>query len=739
MNKKGLIFRSHSITKKFGPTIALNNIDMELFSGEIRGFIGENGSGKSTMGALMTGIHEVTSGSMFYHDEEWEPKSMVHALDNGIGIIVQENGTIPQVSVAENIFLGSLEGFKGSHFFEERKVEDFSIDFDKNIYISLDNIYQEGFSKVQEVLKNGDVIFYDSKKSIKAIKKDKYLTNEEKTKLILEKKQLISKAKTNINENKLDLKSLRLNYQNQLFEEYKKAHEILLKQNEDKLANYIAEYNKQAKEIYNQYQANLSKIKEENQKLVDIEVKYQKRRYQNDVLEEGKKYAKKIKGLDNSFELFRRILATDERSLKNRYLNYVNNIYKKNENSFSIKFKKFLLELVFGQFVNRRKLNKYAQLALNKIGVNHINAAIPCGAYDMQDRKLIEIAKTLNKNPEIFIVDETTTSLSEIGRNIIYKQMEKLRDEGKTVLFISHDLDEIKEHCDTLTVLRDGNIVATLTKSKNEFVDEDILRAMIGRDLNGAYYREDYDGSYSDEVVLKMIDGIESNKLKNVNVELHRGEILGVGGLSECGMRELGQALFGNIKMEGGFVYAGEDLKNLITNEVTAMKNKIGYLPKNRDIQGLSQKDTIFSNIALASINNLAKLNFFIFKGSERQVVNKQMVDLSIKANSSQDLISTLSGGNKQKVSLAKWIGNNSEILILDNPTRGVDIGVKQFIYQLMYQMKLEGKSILMISEELPELIGMSDRILIMKDGKINKEFTRSEDLTQEQIVKYMI
>ena len=359
--------------------------------------------------------------------------------------------------------------------------------------------------------------------------------------------------------------------------------------------------------------------------------------------------------------------------------------------------------------------------------------------YDMQQRKLIEIAKCLNKNPEIFIVDETTTALSETGRNLLYKKMNELKNEGKSVLFISHDLDELMEKCDTLTVLRDGNIVANLEKAKNEFDADAIKKYMIGRDLQGDYYRSDYDGSFEDKVVLKMVDASKGRILKNVNLELHKGEILGIGGLSECGMHELGKALFGNISLDGGFVYCGENLDLIVKNESFAMKEGIGYLSKNRDVEALALKTSIFDNIAIASINNIAKYNFFVRKSDEKKLVNKQARELQIKCNSTEDLVSKLSGGNKQKVSLAKWIANDSEILILDCPTRGVDIGVKQFIYQLLYKMKKEGKAILMISEELPELIGMSDRILIMKDGEIKKEFERSKDLTQEQIVEYMI
>ena len=437
--------------------------------------------------------------------------------------------------------------------------------------------------------------------------------------------------------------------------------------------------------------------------------------------------------------MIRKWLKDDVMYLKNHYLNACKEvkdlIIPEKLKNFRLKF----LDTVFGIFVNSKKLRKYSQRALSKIGVNDIYAGVPAFAYDMQARKLIEIAKCLNKNPEIFIVDETTTALSEIGRNLLYKKMEDLKNEGKSVLFISHDLDELMEKCDTLTVLRDGNIVANLTKEKGEFDPEAIKKFMIGRELKGDYYRSDYDGSYDDKVVLKMVDGIEGNKLKHINLELHKGEILGVGGLSDCGMHVLGKALFGNIKMEGGFVYTGENLDQLVNSEVVAMKHRIGYLSKNIDVEALAVKSNIYDNIDIDSINNIAKLNLFVFKGKEKKLVQQQVRDLQIKCNDSSQFVNTLSGGNKQKVSLAKWIANESEILILDCPTRGVDIGVKQFIYQLLYKMKKEGKAIIMISEELPELIGMSDRIVIMKDGEITKEFTRSPELTQEEIVRYMI
>lgn len=684
------IFKASHIVKQFGPTIALNDVDIEIYAGEIRGFIGENGSGKSTMSALMTGIHQKTSGTMWYHGEVWEPGSMIEALNGGIGIIVQENGTISEISVAENIFLGELKQFAGTNYFESRKIEDFSPLFDLDIT------------------------------SIENIKKEYAQLLEGKTKA--EAKNLLKQAKA------------------ALLAEYAKLNEKLLADNTGKKAQIINDFNAQAEKAFNDLNQQLEAINQKYAKNAEgLDAVIQQRRLKNDISEAKKAYKRLIQGLKNKTYMKLDWIAKDVQSLKNCYLNNYQDLKVINENKAARKIREFFLNVIFGLFVNGKKLRKHAGFALSKIGVNDIRPEVITAAYDMQQRKLIEIAKCLNKNPEIFIVDETTTALSETGRNLLYRKMEELKNEGRSVLFISHDLDELMEKCDTLTVLRDGNIVANLDKAKGEFDAEQIKKYMIGRELKGDYYRSDYDGSYSDQVVLKMVDGIEGNQLKHINLELHKGEILGIGGLSECGMHTLGKALFGNIKIEGGFVYTGENLDELVRSESFAMSKKIGYLSKNRDVEALAAKTSIFDNIAIASINNIAKFNFLVTKGSEKKLVDRQVRELQIKCNSAEQLVSTLSGGNKQKVSFAKWIANDSEILILDCPTRGVDIGVKQFIYQLLYKMKLEGKAIIMISEELPELIGMSDRILIMKDGQITKEFTRDKDLTQEQIIEYMI
>lgn len=506
MEKKQIIVEAKHMNKSFGSTVALNDVNITVRRGEILGLIGENGSGKSTVTSIIAGMQKADSGEMVYEGNNWQPVSMIDALEHGIGMIVQETGTVPGITVAENIFLGETERFRK-------------------------------------------------------------------------------------------------------------------------------------------------------------------------------------KGRESKFGL-----------------------------------------------VNKKKMLQEAQRILEGIGASHIHSSMITGMLDLQDRKLIEIAKVMSKNPNVLVVDETTTALSQIGRNIIYNIMKNMKKENKAVVFISHDLEEIMNVCDALTVLRDGKIIVTF--AKEEFNEDLIKTSMIGRELQGDYYRSDYNGSCDDEVILEVQNGNLENQLVDFNLQLHRGEILGIGGLSHCGMHTLGKVLFGAEHMTSGKVLCyGQEIKN----EAYAMKNKIGYVAKDRDVESLCLNASIKDNIAAGGLDELAIKKFLILPSKEKKYVTTQIENLSIKCQDMNQYVSALSGGNKQKVVLGKWIGRGSEILILDCPTRGVDIGVKQAIYQMMYQMKKAGKSIVIISEEMAELIGMADRLVVMKDGTIAKEFERNESLSEADIIRYMI
>lgn len=384
--------------------------------------------------------------------------------------------------------------------------------------------------------------------------------------------------------------------------------------------------------------------------------------------------------------------------------------------------------------VSRRKMYQAAKEALDRVGITDIDPKAPIAKYSLEDRKLIEVVRGICTDPDLFIVDETTTALSQKGRDIIYQLIKKFQEEDKAVIFISHDLEEIMEVCSRLIILRDGDFIEQL--SKEEFEEERIKELMVGRKLTGDYYRSDCDGSFSEEVVLKAENIHVSHILEGVSLELHRGEILGIGGLTDCGMHNLGRVLFGIEKPLYGSVTLGDGTR--IKSAKQAIAGRIGYVSKNRDQEALILSASILENTVLPSLGKLARAGL-ILKKEEKAFTGIQVENLSIKCRETEQEVGDLSGGNKQKVVFGKWLGNESRIFILDCPTRGIDIGVKAFMYQLMYRLKKEGKSIIMISEELPELIGMSDRIMIMKDGKVQNIFERSAELNESTLIKEMV
>lgn len=379
-------------------------------------------------------------------------------------------------------------------------------------------------------------------------------------------------------------------------------------------------------------------------------------------------------------------------------------------------------------------INRAASQLLEKYGFEHISAGAMIDRYNLEDRKLIEIVKATYFAPKIIIIDETTTALSQDGREELYKHMQRIKDEGNTVIFISHDLAEIIQYSDSISVLRDGELIDTVESSNVS--EDDLKRLMVGRELGGRYYRTDYGAPVSDEVVLSVEDLSVPGHFDNVSFNLHKGEVLGVGGLSECGMHELGKAIFaasfdrkGKVKLSKG---------KEINSIPDAIKNNIAYTSKDRDNESLIVNSSIRDNICLPSINELTdkvilrvnKMNKFAQKNAEL---------ISIKMTGINQFVADLSGGNKQKVVLARWLGKDSDIIVLDSPTRGIDVKVKADIYNLMTELKNKGKSIIMISEEIQELLGMSDRILIMKKGKISGEFLREQKLCEEDLIEKMV
>ena len=387
-----------------------------------------------------------------------------------------------------------------------------------------------------------------------------------------------------------------------------------------------------------------------------------------------------------------------------------------------------------GVVKNSAAMNKEAQRLLNEYGFGRINAAAMIDQYNFEDRKLVEIVKATYFKPKILVVDETTTALSQNGRLELYKIMDAVRADGRSVIFISHDLGEVLERTDTVTVLRDGEYIDTV--NTKDVTEDDLKRLMVGREIGNAYYRTDYGTKVSKEVVLTIKNVTVPHQIYDVSFELHRGEILGFGGLSECGMHEVGKAIFGASWDREGSVTLADGTE--INSIPTAIKHSIAYASKDRDNESIIINESIRNNIVLPSIDDLA--NHKLLSGRKLTKFSEKHADaMQTKMASVHQFISDLSGGNKQKVVLARWLGKGSDILVLDSPTRGIDVKVKQAIYALMQELKADGKSIIMISEEIPELLGMSDRIFIMKDGKINGEFLRSKELDENDLIAKMV
>lgn len=381
-----------------------------------------------------------------------------------------------------------------------------------------------------------------------------------------------------------------------------------------------------------------------------------------------------------------------------------------------------------------RAMNREAQRLLDEYGFGRIHAAQMIDHYNFEDRKLVEIVKATYMKPKILIVDETTTALSQNGRLELYKIMDKTRADGRSVIFISHDLGEVLEHSDTITILRDGEYIDTVKAA--DVTEDDLKRLMVGREIGSTYYRADYGTPISDEVVLSVENVSVPGEIENISFELHRGEILGFGGLSECGMHEVGKAIFGASWDRTGRVRLADGTE--INDIPTAIKHSIAYASKDRDNESIILNESIRNNIVLPSLDDLA--NHKILNGRKLTSFAKTHAEnMQTKMQSVHQYVSDLSGGNKQKAVLARWMGKDSDILVLDSPTRGIDVKVKQAIYALMGELRKKGKSIIMISEEIPELLGMSDRILILKDGKINGEFLRSEQLSEEELIAKMV
>ena len=356
-------------------------------------------------------------------------------------------------------------------------------------------------------------------------------------------------------------------------------------------------------------------------------------------------------------------------------------------------------------------------------------------SLSVEEKKVVELVRALSIDPELLILDEITQALSFNNRQMLLKIIQQVRNAGKAILIVTHDIEEMIAITDKITVMRDGKVVAEV--NSREITPDQLKRMMVGRELGGAYYREDAHEDYDPQVVMQ-VKNLTAEGFEDVTFDLHQREILGLCGLSDAGIHEVAEALFGvREKSKGSVTLTGSGA--VITSPWQAMEKKIGYVPKDRDKQALMVNDTIEDNVCLAGVSLTKKKLGFLSPKKRKEISHQVIQRFDVKTDGPAQVLSGLSGGNRQKVNLGRWMIQDKEILILDCPTRGVDVGVKADIYHMMMEAKKTGVSILMISDELPELIGMCDRLIVMKDGKAISQVLRSEGMTEEKLIEVMM
>ncbi len=354
------------------------------------------------------------------------------------------------------------------------------------------------------------------------------------------------------------------------------------------------------------------------------------------------------------------------------------------------------------------------------------------GELSVSQMQSVEIAKAVSANCRVLILDEPTSSLTANEVEALFRIIEDLKAEGVAIVYISHKMDEILHIGDEVTIMRDGKYIGTWDAS--ELTTDMIITRMVGRELTNLYpKRENVPG----EVVFEVKDftSINPRSFRNVNFQLRRGEILGVGGLVGAQRTELMEGLFGiRSHTTGQIFYKGKEIT--VSRPKDAIDQGIAMLTEDRRGSGIMGVLSVADNISISSLNQYLDHGYFINGKKVEQLVQDNVKKMNIKTPSSKTLIKSLSGGNQQKVLVGRWLANNPDVLILDEPTRGIDVGAKYEIYCIIADLAKEGKSIIMISSEMSELIGMSDRIMVMCDGRVTG-FIDGSEATQENIMTY--
>ena len=363
-----------------------------------------------------------------------------------------------------------------------------------------------------------------------------------------------------------------------------------------------------------------------------------------------------------------------------------------------------------------------------RIGVD-VPVETECRQLSVAQQQIVEIAKTLAQDAHIIVMDEPSAALSPRETKGLFKVIEELKSHGIGIIYISHRLDEIFEVADRVTILRDGENIDT--QPIDDLTRERMIELMVGRSLEKEFPRRD---ATLGQARLEVANLQRGSKVHDVSFDIRAGEVLGLTGLVGAGRTETARLLFGADRPEKGVIRLdGNPLK--IKSPRDAIRQGICLLTEDRKAQGLVLGQTVRENFGLPNLRHFAS-GGFIRQSEEAEAFSGYVDQIQIKVTGSEQVAGTLSGGNQQKVVLAKWLQRNAEVIIFDEPTRGIDVGAKYEIYQLINQLAEQGKAVLMISSELPEILGMSDRIIVMNEGRITGEITDVPSATQEDVMR---
>jgi ABC-type sugar transport system ATPase subunit len=381
--------------------------------------------------------------------------------------------------------------------------------------------------------------------------------------------------------------------------------------------------------------------------------------------------------------------------------------------------------------VDWRAMRRKAEEILDSLEIYDLDVDSKVGSLTVGKRQRVEIAKALSLNARILIMDEPTAALTEADVQRLFGIVRLLRERGVGIIYISHRMEEVFTLTDRVTVLRDGHYVGT--KAVKDVTSDELIEMMVGRTIENLFPKLE---TQIGQPVLEVKHLWNKPLCRDVSFTVRAGEIVGLAGLVGSGRSELAQTIFGITPAQTGEIKLhGQPVR--VRTPADAMKHRIAYVPEDRGTQGLIREMRIRENVSLAVLKTLMKSGF-IDDRQERDLASKAIQQLSIRAYSAEQTVNKLSGGNQQKVVVSKWLASKPKLLIMDEPTRGVDVGAKSEIHRLISELAAQGLAILMISSELPEVLGMSDRVLVMREGRMVAEFER-KDATQQNVVSAMM